>query len=291
MDRRPDAAVHNFLGHPVPRRSTRTLADHLNPSPRPAPAATPATAPPPARRPDRRSAPAPRPAPAPAARAEARPPSRPVSPPPAAVVGQARASERRTVLDAERPSLTVPAAGRGSGSLRFTLQWEQQVTSTGLHRSSDVHLGCFWETRDRHCGALQSLGELLAAPGFGARQVLRLGARHEQAGEEVLADAAHLDLLRRMVFYVYATGPVAPDYAALAPHLTIARRGAGTVQMWAQDPPAGARTCALASIHDVAGDLVVRRENEFFEGTTREVALAYGFDLDWNAEGTVPRPS
>ncbi|WP_380174972.1 hypothetical protein ACFEMC_07265 [Kineococcus sp. DHX-1] len=275
---RPDEAVHNFLGHPVPRRSTRTFADHLAPPRRPAPV-------PPART-------EPRPAPAPAPPPRVPPAARPVAPPPEAVVGQARASERRTVLDDERPSLTVPAAERGSGSLRFSLQWEQQVTSTGLHRSSDVHLGCFWETRDRHSGALQSLGALLAAPGFGARQVLRLGARSEQAGEEVLADAAHLDLLRRMVFYVYAQGPAAPDYAALAPRLTISRRGAGTVQVWAQDPPAGARTCALASIHDVAGDLVLRRENEFFTGTAREVALAYGFDdLDWNAEGTVPRPS
>jgi uncharacterized protein involved in tellurium resistance len=207
-------------------------------------------------------------------------------------VGQARASERRVVLDDEEPVITIPAAERSSGSLRFTLNWEQQVTSSGLHRSSDVHLGCLWETRDRHAGALQSLGELLAAPGFGARQVLRLGARSESGGEEVLADAGHLDVLRRMVFYVYSTGPSAPDLAQLAPHLTIGRRGGGAIQMWAQDPPAGSRTCVIASIHDVAGDLVVRRENEFFPGPVREIALAYGFDdLDWNSEGTVPRPS
>ncbi|PRY17403.1 hypothetical protein [Kineococcus rhizosphaerae] len=269
---RPAEAVHNFLGRPGPRRSTRSLADHLNP-PRPAPRPAPS--------------PAPRPAPTPPAA-----PARVSAPPPEAVVGQARASERRVVLDDERPVLTIPAAERGGGTLRFTLAWEQIVTSSGLHRSSDVHLGCFWQTRDRRSGALQSLGELLAAPGFGARQVLRLGARSEQAGEEVLADAAHLDLLRRVVFYAYSQGSRPPDYARLAPHLSIARRAGGTVQLWTGEPPAGARTCALASIHDVGGDLVVRRENEFFEGPARDVALAYGFDdLDWNAEGTVPRPS
>ena len=196
------------------------------------------------------------------------------------------------MLDDDAPSVTIPGAERSSGTLRITLRWEQQVTSAGLHRSSDVHLGCFWQTRDRHAGALQSLGELLAAPGFGARQVLRLGPRSEQEGEEVLADAAHLDLLRRMVFYVYAVGPQPPDYARLAPHLTLARRGGGSLQMWTGDPPEGARTCAIASVHAVDGDLVVRRENEFFTGTARDVALAYGFDdLDWNHEGTVPRPS
>ncbi|WP_432513375.1 hypothetical protein [Kineococcus sp. SYSU DK001] len=270
-DGRPAEAVHNFLGHPVPRRSTRTLADHLHP--RPAPARPPRPAPAPAPRP------APAPAPAPA-------------PPPAAVVGQARAAERRVVLDDERPVLTIPAAERGSGTLRITLEWDQLVTASGLHRSSDLHLGCFWQTRDRHSGALQSLGGLLAAPGFGARQVLRLGARSEQAGEEVLGDAAHLGLMRRLVFYAYAVGPRPPDYERLAPRLSITRRGGGSVQLWAQGAPAGARTCVLASLHDVGGDLVVRRENDFFPGPAREAGLAHGFDdLDWNAEGTIPRAS
>ena len=277
---RPAEEVHNFLGRPGRARSPRTFADHLNP-PRPAPA--PARAQPPAA-PAHGARPVPAPVP-PRVREPAPAPS-------AAVVGQARASERRIVLDDERPSFTIAAAERSTGSLRITLRWDQLVTSAGLHRSSDVHLGCLWETRDRHAGALQSLGELLAAPGFGARQVLRLGPRSEQEGEEVLADAAHLDLLRRMVFYVYAQGSQPPDYARLAPHLTLARRGGGTLQMWTGEPPADARTCVVASVHDVAGDLVVRRENEFFPGPVRDVALAYGFDdLDWNHEGTVPRPS
>ena len=272
---RPAEEVHNFLGRPGPRRSRRTLADHLQP-PRPRPVVT---------------TPAP-PAPPPAARAATPAPARVAAPAPVVAVGQARASERRVVLDDERPTATIPAAERASGTLRITLRWERQVTAAGLHRSTDVHLGCLWETRDRHAGALQSLGDLLAAPGFGARQVLRLGPRSEQDGEEVLADAAHLSLMRRMVLYVYAVGPNPPDYRRLAPHLTLARRGGGTLQMWAGEPPPGARTCVIASVHDVGGDLVVRREDEFLPGTARDVALAYGFDdLDWNSEGTVPRPS
>ncbi|WP_432521527.1 hypothetical protein [Kineococcus sp. SYSU DK006] len=291
---RPAEEVHNFLGRPGPRRSTRTLGDHLRP-PRAAPAAPPAAvhspvgAPAPG--PVRTPAPAPVRAPGLVRAPVPAAPGAPPPPPPVAVVGQARAGERRVVLDEDDPVRTIPAAERSSGTLRVLLQWEQLVTAAGLRRSSDVHLGCLWETRDRHAGALQSLGELLAAPGFGARQVLRLGARSEEAGEEVLADARHLDLLRRMVFYAYAVGPRPPDLTRLAPHLTIARRGGGALQLWAGPAPPGARTCALASVHDVGGDLVVRREAEFFDGPVREVALAYGFDLDWNADGTVPRPS
>ncbi|MGI4896736.1 MAG: hypothetical protein ACRYF3_16645 [Janthinobacterium lividum] len=209
---------------------------------------------------------------------------------PVAVVGQPRESEARIVLDADEPTRTVAAAQRRGGTLRVTLEWERQRTSSGLHRSSDVHLGCLWETRARHSGAVQSLGELLAAPGYGAHQVLRLGTRSEDGGEQILVDAKHLDVLRRMVLYVYAVGAAAPDYTALAPRLSIGRRGGGTLEVWSSEPPEGARTCAIASIHNVAGDLVVRRENEFFLGPQRDVALAYGFDdFEWGGDGTVPR--
>ncbi|WP_432573763.1 hypothetical protein [Kineococcus sp. SYSU DK005] len=308
-DDRPAAEVHNFLGRPGPRRSTRTLADHLSPRPaRPVPPAAPAApaagarpAPAPAPRPAARPSPAPGPAPAPRpetrpappaappTRAAAAPPAPPAPPAPVAAVGLARRSEELLVLDDERPVARVPAAERGSGTLRVLLQWEPRVTASGVRRSTDLHLGCLWQTRERRDGLVQSLGDLLAAPGYGARQVLRMGARTED-GEELLVDTRHLDLLRRLVLYVYAVRPEPPDYAALAPRLTLRRRDGSRLQARATGAPAGARTCALVSIHDVGGDLVVRRENEFFIGPQREVAEAYGFDdIAWTPDGTLPR--
>ncbi|MCI2240180.1 hypothetical protein MO973_35440 [Paenibacillus sp. TRM 82003] len=270
---RPAEAVHNFLGRPGPRRSDRTLADHL--APRPVPAATPSPAPRPAPAP-----PPPRPA------ATAAPP--PATAPPPAAVGTARTSERLVVLDDDTPSWRVPTAERGTGTLRVQLEWEPLVTASGLQRSTDLHLGCLWETRDRRNGLVQSQGELLAAPGYGARQVLRLGARGAQ-GEELLVDTRHLDLLRRVVLYLYTTRSAPPGYPELAPHVTLRRRDGARLQAWATGAPAGARTCALLSVHDVGGELVVRRENEYFTGPQREVAEAYGFDdLTWGPDGTVP---
>ncbi|WP_337059560.1 hypothetical protein [Kineococcus sp. G2] len=204
-------------------------------------------------------------------------------------MGTARTSERVVVLDDDNPSVRVPAAERGTGTLRVQLEWEPLVTASGLQRSTDLHLGCLWETRDRRSGLVQSHGELLTAPGYGARQVLRLGARGAQ-GEELLVDTRHLDLLRRVVLYLYTGRPSPPDYPALAPHVTLRRRDGARLQAWATGAPAGARTCALLSVHDVAGELVVRRENEYFTGPQREVAEAYGFDdLTWGPDGTVPR--
>jgi len=217
-------------------------------------------------------------------------PERAPAAPPLAEVGRARVSEQRLVLDEDAPVTTITAAQREGGTLRILLQWERQVSAGGLQRSTDVHLGCLWETQDRHRGTVQSLGDLLMAPGYGARQVLRLGPRSEEAGEELLVDGRHVDVLRRMVLFLYATHDAAPDFAALAPHLTLRRRDGGRLQVWAQGAPPGARTCALVSVHNVGGDLVVRRENEFFPGPQAAVAEAYGFDdIDWGAGGTTPR--
>jgi hypothetical protein len=39
----------------------------------------------------------------------------------------------------------------------------------------------------------------------------------------------------------------------------------------------------------VKGEFIVRRENEYLPGPARDVAAAYGWELDWNREGTAPR--
>ncbi|WP_432493309.1 hypothetical protein [Kineococcus gypseus] len=212
----------------------------------------------------------------------------PAEPAPPAAVGLARRSESLVVLDDERPVVRVPVAERGTGTLRVLLEWDPLVTRTGLQRSTDLHLGCLWETRDRRSGVVQSLGEHLAAPGYGARQVLRLGGRTERS-EELLVDTRHLDLLRRLVVYAYAVRPAPPDWAALAPRLTVRRRDGARLRVHAGAPPA-ARTCALLSVHDVAGELVVRREDASTPGPQRDVAEAFGFDdVVWEPDGTAPR--
>ncbi len=302
---RPDEAVHTFLGRPGPRRSARTLADHLHPpraaprppqpAPRPQPTTRPAPPPSPAAPAAPAARPAPRPAPSPAPRPapspEPAPEPAPVpAPVPAPEVGRARAAETRTVLDDGSPVTTLPAAARTGGTLRIALRWTPQVSAGGLRRSTDVHLGCLWETRDGHSGSVQALGGFLAAPGYGTRQVLRLGPRTEEEGEELLVDTRHLDVLRRVVLFLHGTRG-APDWAALDPHVTLRRRDGSRLQAWAGAPAPGARTCALLSVHDVAGDLVVRREAEWFTGPAAEVAAAYGFDVDWDPTGTVPRAS
>ncbi len=271
----------------------RTLADHLRPPPavpEPAPAPTPPQAP--AARPSPPRVPSPSPAPV----------LQPV-PHETARVGEARASERVTTLDAAHPVVVLgpdelPRAGRTS----FVLEWTRPRTAGGVWSSTDVHLGCLWQTSNGHSGVVQAAGSLLSAPGFGSRQVLRLGERTEGAGEPLMVDLTHLDTMRRLL--LFATGRRgAPPWAALEVRLVLHLPSGARVAVrldaappaprggdGSGDAPSDPLTWAVASVHLVDGDVVLRREAEPFTGPAREAALAYGWDLAWTADGTTLRP-
>ncbi|PPK95365.1 tellurite resistance protein TerA [Kineococcus xinjiangensis] len=288
---RPSPDVHTFLGRPGPARSARTLTDYLAPRPAPAAPTRPAGA---------------RPGPAPRSPGS-RPPAGPVRKPPVqqappvqptpvheappvaeAVVGAPRPSERRTVLDEDHPSVTLWASERSGGTVHAVLTWQPRLSAAGVRLSTDVHLGCLWELRDGPAGIVQELGGTFSAPGFGSRQVLRLGPRSEEAGEELLLDLRHVDVLRRMV--LFATGRRgAPDWASLQAILSLRLPTGERLETALEPPGSPAASCAVVSVHNVGGDLVLRRELEYLDGPQRAVAEAYGWDLDFDAEGTVPR--
>jgi uncharacterized protein involved in tellurium resistance len=45
----------------------------------------------------------------------------------------------------------------------------------------------------------------------------------------------------------------------------------------------------VASFHVFANDLIIRRENDYFDGLQAEAAARYGWTLEWNADGMTPR--
>jgi tellurite resistance protein TerA len=204
-------------------------------------------------------------------------------------VGEARESERRTVLDADDPAVTLRAADLPrAGRLSVVLEWDRPRTRGGVQSSTDVHLGCLWQTVTGHSGVVQSAGGLLSAPGFGARQVLRLGPRSEDEGEPLTVDLTTVDTMRRLL--LFASGQrTPPPWEALGVHLSLQLPSGARVLMWPSEPAEPSTSIAIASVHVVEGDLVVRREDEPFAGPAREVALAYGWDLEWAPDGTVPR--
>jgi uncharacterized protein involved in tellurium resistance len=198
-------------------------------------------------------------------------------------------AERVGALDDDHPVTAWTAEQRGAGALTVTLRWTQLTTRAGLPRPSDLQLGCFWQALDGSSGLLQAVGAATTAPGGGGgRQVLALAPRDERDGQKMFVDLRSMATLKR--FFVFAYGlHGAPEWEGLRPRLTVAARGGETLEIPLGDAPAGARTCLVASFHVAQDDLVIRRENDFHEGPQAEAAVAYGWSLDWNPDGSTLR--
>ncbi len=292
--------VADFLTRASPSRTRRNLAEHLHPSrataptTAPAPPASPARSVPAAARSvlDLSEPSVTTPAAAPAA------PAAPAHRPPARVEVGERSSRHRQraeqvdALDDDHPATVWTAEKRGSGALTVTLRWSPLTTRTGLPRPSDLHLGCLWQANDGAAGVIQILGNVpgaLSAPGLGApRQVLRLGTRDERDGETLFVHLGALATFRR--FFVFAYGlRAAPEWSLLRSVLTVAAQTGEHLTLRLGDAPPNARICVVSSFHVVDDDLIIRRENDFMEGTQADAAERYGWSLEWNPDRTTPR--
>ncbi len=292
--------VADFLTRVSPARTRRNLAEHLHP-PRAStpPAAPPAPTPPSApvaaagRSPRDLSGPSvPTPADAAAPASAARAPRHPL-----VEVGERSSRHRQRAehvdaLDDDHPATVWTAEQRGSGAMTVTLRWSPLTTRTGLPRPSDIHLGCLWQANDGAAGVIQILGNApgaLSAPGRGAsRQVLRLGTRDEREGETIFVHLGALATFKR--FFVFAYGlRAAPEWSLLRSVLTVAAQTGEHLTLRLGDAPPNARICVVSSFHVVDDDLIIRRENDFMEGTQADAAERYGWSLEWNPDRTTPR--
>jgi stress response protein SCP2/uncharacterized protein involved in tellurium resistance len=314
--------------HPPPPPAVPPRAAPAPPSPPPAKASPPAPPrrgltpppPPPVQQPRSQSArPKPPPPPAPRPPAKAPPPAAPArssldlsapEPAPAASASDPTAQVRRTasrvvfgehssrfrqrqehvsVLDDDHPVTTWTEQDRGSGGMTVTLHWEPLTTSSRLPRPSDIQLGCFWQAGDRAAGVMQTVGNAISAPGvLGSRQVLRLGRRDEREGQTIFVDLAALQEFRR--FFIFAYGlHGSPEWEALRPEVTVTAPTGETLTMRLGTAPPSARICVVASFHVSADDLVIRRENDFLDGTQSAAATRYGWALEWNPDGMALR--
>ncbi|MDT3440543.1 TerD family protein [Pseudofrankia sp. BMG5.37] len=197
--------------------------------------------------------------------------------------------EHVTELDDDHPATAWTAEKRGSGSMTITLTWAPLTTRTGLPRPSDLYLGCLWQALDGSAGVLQTLGGATSAPGRGAgRQVLALAPRDEHEGQKIFVDLRALETFKR--FFVFAYGlRSAPQWNLLRGELTVGARTGEHLDIPLGDAPPTARTCVIASFHVAQDDLVIRRENAFFDGTQAEAAAHYGWALPWNPDGMTIR--
>ena len=190
----------------------------------------------------------------------------------------------RRILNPDRPTVRLGSPQTDSGSASFTLTWQILQSRRG-RPSTDIHLGCMWQTVEDEVGAIQSYGNQVRAPRSGSA-LLSLGARSETSGETLTMALSQLPQLSRMVIYLYAYSGH-PDWRNLLPVVTMSVDDA-RIEMSVGDPPSGTTIAALTSIHRVQDTLVVRREVEYLRGQQSAVGTAYGFDMSWSSGHVMP---
>ena len=75
----------------------------------------------------------------------------------------------------------------------------------------------------------------------------------------------------------------------LRPTLTVAAPSGEQLTMRLGEAPPSARLCVIASFHVAAGDLIIRRENDYLEGVQSDAAARYGWTFEWNSDGMTVR--
>lgn len=172
--------------------------------------------------------------------------------------------------------------------MTVSLRWTPLHTRSGLPRPANIHLGCLWQALDGAAGVIQQHGGSSGGTGRAGRQVLRLVGRDEGAEQTIFVDLGTLSTFKR--FFVFAYGlHRAPEWELLRPVVAVTTRGGAQLTIPLGDASAVARTCVAVSFHVVGDDLVIRRENDFVDGTQADAAQRYGWSLEWSPDGTAPR--
>ena len=85
-----------------------------------------------------------------------------------------------------------------------------------------------------------------------------------------------------MLVFAYIYDGV-PNWAAASGVVTLFPPAGPQIEVHLDEPRPGARTCAIALLAPSGGDLSVRREIRYVDGTQPELDDAYGWGIRWSA--------
>ncbi|SDY41099.1 tellurite resistance protein TerA [Micromonospora pattaloongensis] len=200
----------------------------------------------------------------------------------------------KVTLTKAAPTVSLTKQGSATGVLRVNLNWNARPAGQGgglfkrmLSGAIDLDLGCLYEFVDGSKGVVQALGNAFSAQPYGAREAViwldgddRSGTN--SAGENLYINLAYANQIRRvMVFALIYEG--VPNWAAADGVVTLYPAAGPQVEVRLDDSRDGARICGIAMIESNGGDLSVRREVTYINGSQRDLDRAYGWGMRWAA--------
>ncbi|MEE1802774.1 Tellurium resistance [Streptomyces sp. NPDC101062] len=211
-------------------------------------------------------------------------------------------------LTKRRPTISLSKQGAATGNLRVNLSWQMRTSDIGgrsrqsgkllgnplklfkpevvqAHTQGvvnvDLDLGCMYELMDGSKGVVQPLGNFLGdlndPPYVKLSGDDRFGAG---SGETVYVNLDNRDEIKRLLFFVYIYDQT-PAFNRTRAHVTLYPSNGPRIEIDLDDDEPQARSCAVFSLQNVKGDLVVRREVKYVYGFQAELDRLYGWGLQW----------
>jgi tellurite resistance protein TerA len=201
----------------------------------------------------------------------------------------------KVTLTKSAPTVSLTKQGSSSGLLRVNLNWNSRPAGGGgggffkraQSGSIDLDLGCLYEFTDGSKGVVQALGNSFSAAPKGAQgRVIWLDGDDRSGtnsdGENLFIDLAAAHLIKRVMVFALIYEGVA-NWAAANGVVTLFPATGPQVEVRLDEPRDGARICGVAMIEQSGGELSVRREVNYLNGSQRALDEAYGWGMRWTA--------
>ncbi|MEV0096922.1 Tellurium resistance [Streptomyces sp. NPDC050738] len=211
-------------------------------------------------------------------------------------------------LTKRHPSVSLTKQGATTGNLRVNLSWRMRSSDIGgrskgngsllrhplkmfqpdvvqAHTQGvvnvDLDLGCLYELEDGTKGVVQPLGglfgDLNAPPYVQLSGDDRFGS---PSGETIFVNLDHREEIKRLLVFVYIYDQT-PAFDRTHAVVTLYPSNGPRIEINLEERAPEARSCAVVSIENVKGDMVVRREVKFVYGFQAELDRLYGWGLQW----------
>ena len=196
----------------------------------------------------------------------------------------------KVTLTKSAPTVSLTKQGSSTGMLRVNLNWNARPAGGGglFKRSApslDLDLGCLYEFTDGTKGVVQALGNAFTASPKGVREpVIRLDGDDRSGtnaeGENLLINLGYANQIKRvLVFALIYQG--AANWAAADGVVTLFPATGPQVEVRLDETRDGARICGIALLDSRNGELSVRREVNYIEGSQSALDRAYGWGMNW----------
>ncbi|WP_329018177.1 TerD family protein [Streptomyces sp. NBC_00690] len=209
-------------------------------------------------------------------------------------------------LNRRRPSVSLTKQGAASGHLRVNLSWRMRTSDIeGRQQNSllrhpfklfkpevvqahtqgmvnvDLDLGCLYEMADGSKGVVQPLGNFFGSTNEAPYVKLSGDDRFGSgSGETIYVNLDHHAEIKRLLFFVYIYDQT-PAFDRTHAQVTLYPSSGPRVEIELDERAPEARSCAVFSVDNTKGELVVRREVRFVYGFQAELDRLYGWGLQW----------